>query len=505
MEKEKRNRIQIIISTVLVILKSVIYSLTALVCSGIAHDSNLFYCSDIFDYILIPFEMGFEGILIFFIPVFVFTIVELLTAKKLKSCVFEFFIPFLIALTAGVICYIATDLFESGMIVVVLFMLSIRCITIIIDLIIRKRSKLIPVFIGFSIISVLLYSSLLMYQDEIREKFSGVPDQTGSWGSINQEVKRDDAWQKIVTDSQFSITLTDEKITDDSIYEDYYICLPNTYPVIDGSTVCVPLAVEFARQHLDMDDETANSFVNFSTTHYAYMELTHKQASQSFFMNDRLYALMASDEGTNLILATQPSDYENELAAENGVTFVKKPICHDAFVFITHKDNPVESLTVEQIRNIYTGQITNWKDVGGNNKKISAYQREENSGSQTAMKKLVMNGAEMSDPISVPIIVGMGELVNAVAEYENNTSSIGYTYKYYIDTLYKNDNIKTIAIDGIEPNDDNIKNGTYPFSTSYYGIIRAGDEENTGGKFLDWILSEEGQKCVEQAGYIPVK
>lgn len=501
MKNEKRSSTQIIISSVLIILKSLVYCFVAIICSAISHDSVISYCSHIFDYVLIPFEMG----LITFIPVFVFTIVELLTAKKLKASIFESFIPLLITLTVGLVYYAVSEFVEAGIIVVALLMLAIRAITAIIDLIIRKRLRLIPVFLVFSIVSVLLYSLLLMYQDEIKQAFAGEPDRTGSWSSINQEVKRDDDWVEIVTDTDFKIRITDELVSQEAYNRDNYICYTDSYPIIDGSTVCVPLAVEFARQHLDMDDETANSFVNFCTTHEAYLNLIRKTFNHVFYYNNRIYDIVSPREGTDIILATQPSQTEITIAMGYDVTFVKEPICHDAFVFITHKNNPVDSLTVDQIRKIYTGEITAWSEVGGNNKKISAYQREANSGSQTAMEELVMKGLEMSDPIRVPIIVGMGELINAVAEYKNDTSSIGYTYKYYIDTLYKNDNIKTLAVDGIEPTDENIRNGIYPFSTCYYGIIRADDEEKTGGKFLDWILSEEGQKCVEQAGYIPVR
>lgn len=504
MKNETRSKSQIVISTVLIVFKSLIYCLVAVLCSPIAHDSELFYCTNIFEFTLAPIIL-WEYLLICFIPVFVFTIIEFLTAKKLKTSIFESFIPLLITLLAAVICYAVSEFVESGMIVVTLLMFAIRLIISIIDLIIRKRTKLITICIILSIISVLLYSLLLMYQDEIKQVFAGVPDKTGSWSSINQEVKRDDDWVEIVTDTDFKIRITDELVSQEAYNRDNYICYADTYPIIDGSTVCVPLAVEFARQHLDMDDETANRFVNFYTTHEAYLNLMRKTSDHFFYYNDRIYDIVPSGEGTDIILVTQPSQTEITQAMGYDVTFVKEPICHDAFVFITHKNNPVDSLTVDQIRKIYTGEITSWSEVGGNNKKISAYQRESNSGSQTAMEELVMKGAEMSDPISVPIIVGMGELVNAVAEYENDTSSIGYTYKYYIDTLYKNDNIKTLAIDGIEPTDENIRNGTYPFSTSYYGVIRAGDEEKTGGKFLDWILSEEGQKCVVQAGYIPIR
>ena len=99
----------------------------------------------------------------------------------------------------------------------------------------------------------------------------------------------------------------------------------------------------------------------------------------------------------------------------------------------------------------------------------------------------------------------MGMLVDAVAEYENETASLGYTYRYYIDSLYKNDNIKTISVDGISPSDDNIRTGSYPFTTNYYGVIREGDDDSIGGQFLDWMLSNEGQQCIAQAGYITLR
>lgn len=137
------------------------------------------------------------------------------------------------------------------------------------------------------------------------------------------------------------------------------------------------------------------------------------------------------------------------LAREHRVEMIVRPVCYDAFVFITHRDNPVESLTVEQIQKIYSGEITNWKEVGGGDAKIITYQREKNSGSQTAMEKLVMKGIPMLSPDTVKVEMGMGALVEAVAEYKNSKSSIGYTYQYYIDKPYKNENIKVLCIEGI--------------------------------------------------------
>ena len=192
------------------------------------------------------------------------------------------------------------------------------------------------------------------------------------------------------------------------------------------------------------------------------------------------------------------------IAERNGVTPVIKPICWDAFVFITHKNNPVNSLTIEQLQGIFSGKITNWKEVGGRDEDIRAFQREPGSGSQTGMEELVMRGVPMASPETVLIIEGMSGLVERVAEYKNKTASIGYTYRYYIDRLYKNDNIKTIAVEGVAPTYENIRSGKYPLSVNYVGVIRGGEEEGPGGLFLDWLLSEEGQACVKQAGYIPI-
>ncbi len=378
---------------------------------------------------------------------------------------------------------------------------AIRCVYSIIEVILLKKYKLIIVSLLAAIIGVGSVVGGFSLEYEISTFIlniqQGTPDQTGSWGAINQEVSRGENWQQIVKNSPFKLG---EKEMCSGELENYNQSKKGSYPNIDGSTVCVPMAVEFARQHLGFDDKTANQFVQFSTTHYAYENLIYGATSEIYVHYN--YDSFIDMGSTDLVIATEPSDEEIALAESEGITLIKQPVCYDAFVFITHKDNPVDSLTVEQIQKIYKGEITNWKDVGGKNEKIRAFQREKNSGSQTAMENLVMGDSDMIDPIEVKIIVGMGELIDTVAEYENETASLGYTYRYYIDTLYKSDKIKTIAVNGIAPTDENIRSESYPFTTNYYGVIKKGDEENLGGRFLNWILSEEGQKCVAQAGYI---
>jgi len=379
---------------------------------------------------------------------------------------------------------------------------AVRCVFGIAEVIILKKYRLVALSVLVALVGIGAFACTITFEGNINAIIfsvnTGTPDKTSSWGSINQEVSRDESWQRIVSDSPFKLgEIT--AVTEDGFTNNY--CDKGTYPYIDGSTVCVPMAVEFARQHLGFEDLTANQFVQFSTTHYAYENLMNPAATMENYVHYNIDAFIKMGS-TDLVIATEPSDEEIAQAEGLGITLKKAPVCYDAFVFITHKDNPVDSLTVEQIKKIYTGEITNWKEVGGRNEKIRAFQREKNSGSQTAMENLVMGGSDMIDPIKVKIIAGMGGLVDAVAEYENEIASIGYTYRYYIDTLYKNDNIKTIAVNGIMPTDENIRSTAYPFTTNYYGVIRQGDEEKVGGRFLEWMLSDEGQKCIAQAGYI---
>ena len=323
-----------------------------------------------------------------------------------------------------------------------------------------------------------------------------------SWSQINQSIEKEEGWQQIIVDSSFAlgeshpVTLADGK----AYVQKQYGC----YPRLDGSTVMVPMAVEFARQHLGLSEADLGSFVTFSTTHNAYLNLIQSSSGGSSVLVTK-NEWMDISRPVDLMLGTEPSDEEIALAESLGVTLVKKPVCYDAFVFITHVSNPVESLTLDEIRAIYRGEITNWQELGGNDAAIEAYQRDQNSGSQTAMENLVMQGETIlsSQTVGIYFVGEMSALVSKIGGYSSTENGIGYTYKYYIDELYRDEAVKVLAIDGVYPDDESIRSGDYPLATQYYGVIREGDEEEAGGLFLDWILSEEGQRCVAQAGYIP--
>ncbi len=333
--------------------------------------------------------------------------------------------------------------------------------------------------------------------------FAGLParaEQKGSYGQINQDLERPLTWERIVRESAFPLGEKKDigQVGGKPLYEMDY----GAYPSIDGSTVAVPMAMEFARQHLSMSELDLEFFVFFNMTHSAYVNLIEKRPNIAPRVPSES-AVMDEARPVDLILATQPSDEELALAASRGVELLMEPVCYDAFVFIVHRDNPVDNLTVEQIQAIYGGEITGFAEVGGENLPIAAYQRPKNSGSQTAMEQIVMQGKKLAEPPSDYAFVGMGQLVDAVAAPRVSESSLGYTYKYYIDTLYKNDAIKMISVNGVAPTPENLRSGAYPFTTRYYAVIRAEDRDQSGGRFLDWILSEEGQRCVAQAGYTP--
>lgn len=319
----------------------------------------------------------------------------------------------------------------------------------------------------------------------------------GSWGQINQPVERPESWQAFVEDSVFILGEKVElgEVNGQTIYEQAY----GTYPSLDGSTVAVPMGMELARQLLGMAEGDLAGFVTFSTTHSAYERLIGQQPNPSPMVASGNIA-MEEAHPVDLILATEPSDEELQMAAEAGVELIKEPFCYDAFVFFVNAQNPVDNLTMEQIREIYTGQVLNWVAVGGKDALIIPFQREKNSGSQTAMENLVMLGVPMAGTVDRYVSGGMGDLVRQIGDYDNGEHSIGYSYLYYLDNLYKSGNIKVLSVDGVAPTPENLRSGAYPLTTSYYAVYRKGEEAPAA--FTEWLLSDVGQKCVGQAGYV---
>ena len=215
------------------------------------------------------------------------------------------------------------------------------------------------------------------------------------------------------------------------------------------------------------------------------------------------YRLLAEKE-TDIFIGVYPSDEQRAYAEENQTTFEYTPIGTEAFVFFVHKDNPITNLTTKQIKDIYSGKITNWKDVGGKNEKIAAFQRNEGSGSQSMLKRF-MGDTPITDAPTEMVNDLMAGIIEQVADYKSKTNSIGFSFRYYVEGIIKNPDIKMISIDGAAPTSENIRNGGYPILTPIYAVTYKENQNGNVDKLLDWILSDEGQYIINETGYVGIK
>jgi phosphate transport system substrate-binding protein len=260
------------------------------------------------------------------------------------------------------------------------------------------------------------------------------------------------------------------------------ISFTEDYPVLDGATAAYPVYAAMAQElYQGLDRKTVDQYVSCSNTGKAYQRLI--------------------DGEIDIFFGAQPSQQQIQAAREKGVEFSLTPIAKEAFVFFVHTDNPVNSLTLEQIKDIYQKKIINWNTVGGKTEKIIPFQRPENSGSQTIMLARVMDDKPLPPPMREEFAAGMGGVINRVASYRNYSSSIGYSFRFYATGMKLNENIKLLAINGIAPSVENIRNGSYPFTVDVYAVTAGSSNANTP-KLIQWILSEQGQDFITQCGYV---
>jgi len=256
-------------------------------------------------------------------------------------------------------------------------------------------------------------------------------------------------------------------------------------PVLDGATALYPVYASFAQAvYPKIDYPEINRLVLCSKTPRAYENLLQGKA--------------------DLIFCAGPSDSQREQFIEKGLNLKLVPIGREAFVFFVNKKNTVDNVTIENIQGIYSGKVTNWKELNGTNQKIRAFQRPENSGSQTMLEK-IMGNISIMEPRREDISEGMGGIINRVAVYKNFPNAIGYSFLFYLTEMVKNNQIKLLSINGIHPSRETIQNGTYPFSDNFYAIYV--DDENKNENidlFIEWILSEQGQYLIEKTGYVPI-
>ena len=253
------------------------------------------------------------------------------------------------------------------------------------------------------------------------------------------------------------------------------------FPPLDGSTACIPLMAQMLADTTGMDLEEARSSITVSTTAYAWE-------------NFGLY-----DTTTRMLVVYEAPDYVKEELQEANVELEQKPIGVDALVFIVNEDNPVQALTRQQLRDIYAGKITNWKDIGGKDQAIVAFQRGEDSGSQTLFKKLLIQGGELMTPPSELAPAAMGELVDSIADYNNSANAIGFSVYYYIDQMYSKPGLRLLAVDGVTPSNDTLADGSYPLCNDFYAVIHPDAAADSPERRLyDWLDTDALKKVLER-------
>lgn len=268
-------------------------------------------------------------------------------------------------------------------------------------------------------------------------------------------------------------------------------------PRLDGATALYPVYASFVQAvypegEYRMYDNSQDGYamVTCSNTVNAYQRLIEGK--------------------TDIVFAAGPSKAQKEEAQRKGIQLHLTPIGREAFVFFVNSKNPVSELTVEEIQAIYSGQITNWKQLGGRNWDIRPFQRAENSGSQTALQRL-MGDLPLIEPEEEERVSAMDGIIRQVASYRNYKNAIGFSFRYYATEMVTSNEIRLLALNGVEPTRETISDGTYPISSEFYAVTASPvgqpspqEKNETIAALLDWILSPQGQSIVEKSGYVPL-
>ncbi len=255
-------------------------------------------------------------------------------------------------------------------------------------------------------------------------------------------------------------------------------------PVLDGAAALVPVYASFINAVYPEGSVTFEGGV-FSDDNF-YGENFASDSKMQYKNTVRGYEAIV-DGTTDILFCAAPSAEQKQYAEEKGVELVFVPVGLEAFVFFVNENNPIDNLTTEQVRDIYGGKYTNWSQVGGPNRIINPVTRLEGSGSQSAMNSFM--GKREIAPKSPLAITG---------------ASIGFSFRYYMDGIVGNDGVKMLSLNGVYPSAENIQNCSYPIIAKFYAIYRKDNTNENIPILIDWILSDEGQKLIEDSGYVRI-
>lgn len=261
--------------------------------------------------------------------------------------------------------------------------------------------------------------------------------------------------------------------------------LTEELPILDGAAALVPVYAAVIDNVYPKGCVTYEGGV-FSDDNY-YGENFAEDSAMQYKNTVRGYQAIV-DGTTDILFCAGPSEEQRQYADEKGVELVYVPIGLEGFVFFVNENNPIDDLSVEQIRKIYACEYKNWSELGGANRIINPVTRLKGSGSQT-MFEAFMGDYEIG--IKSPLAI--------------TGASIGFSFRYYMDGIVENDSVKMLSINGVYPDAENIQNRSYPIVAQFYAIYRADNDNANIPVLIDWLLSEEGQTLIEQCGYVRIK
>lgn len=242
-------------------------------------------------------------------------------------------------------------------------------------------------------------------------------------------------------------------------------------PIIDSATALYPISSSFVNAIYDKNDV---EFINDNFTSSSKLQMNNTKGCYKKIV----------DGDIDIALLAKPSSQQIEYASKNDVELILDPIGYESFVFLVNKNNPIDSLTIEQVKGIYSGKYTNWSELGGYNKEIIPLQRNESSGSQTAFLSLMNGEKTITKPIN------------------RFGSAIGFSFRFYVEGIIKNGKVKMISLNGVYPNKENIKNKSYPIVSNFYAVHSSKNTNPNVKKVLDWMKLDVAQEIINEVGYV---
>ncbi len=247
----------------------------------------------------------------------------------------------------------------------------------------------------------------------------------------------------------------------------------------------------------DADEKASELIVTGSTTLLPIAEISGEMFHEKYPEYKVLVSGLGSSAGIESVakgssdIGTSSRDLKD---SEMDLGLYDTPVAIDAIAVIVNPDNPIDDLTTEQVQDLFSGKIQNWSELGGKDYRVGLVNRDEASGTREAFSKIVMQGESFDRRAAV--LPGTGQVRSVVAQAPG---AVGY-----ISLGFVTDEVKAVAIDGVEPSVDTVLDGSYPVQRTLH-FFTVGEPQGLAKKYIDFVLSDEVQESiVREAGFLPI-